>query len=192
MRYDLRHDLDSIGGVGIIGRVIVASLALYGIYPARAQQPSPPAPQPSLTPQQTEMVRPFLQPRPLPQGGEIIGFVSALLPGSPELRDVALPAAHVFARTDSGAPDQHGTETDSQGRFRIPVLPPGSYNVCASLPGFTTACASTTVANQNVSIPSPIALKPDGPVLRGCVTLKDGTPAIPARCHRTSRRALPK
>ena len=41
-------------------------------------------------------------------------------------------------------------------------------------------CSLVAVVNHNVTLVEPIALKPSGTAVRGCVTLKDGTPAVRA------------
>ncbi len=173
-----------------IGTIAAVSLLAFQ---ASAQQTSPQQPQSlqkptpeqieqalqKLTPAQADMVRPLLQQALPTQGGQIRGFVAASFPGNPKLRDVALPGAKVFVKKEDGEPDQDSvTSTNGIGRFSINQRPPGTYNVCASLTGFTTKCASITVGNQNVFLSQNLSLKPIGASLRGCVTLKDGTPAV--------------
>ena len=131
-----------------------------------------------LTPEQRAMVAPLLsQPLP-PRGGEIAGFVQASLPGNPAFRNVALPGAKVYVRNAEGEVDSSTvTATDGSGHFRIVSRPAGSYDVCADLPGFATGCQNVALAANGVVLPEPISLKPTGPSLRGCVTLRDGSPA---------------
>jgi hypothetical protein len=169
-----------------LGVCAITAVSLLG-FPVWAQQtPAQPAASQAqtlrdLTRAQTEMVRPFLQQGMPSQEGDIRGFVEASLPGNPDLRDVALPGAQVFVQKAGGQPDQASmTSTDRTGRFRIPSRPPGSYNVCATLQGFTTGCYSIPIVNHNVSLPESISLKPIGTAIRGCVTFKDGTPAVRA------------
>jgi hypothetical protein len=134
-----------------------------------------------LTPAQAEMVRPLLQRGSPTPGGEIRGFVAASLWEGLALRDGALPHAQVFVQTAAGGIDSQSlTQTNSQGRFHIPPRTPGVYNVCASLSGFAKGCSLVPVVNQNVTLPEPITLKPLGAAIRGCVTLKDSTPAVRA------------
>lgn len=134
-----------------------------------------------LTPAQVEMVKPILQRGAPTPGGEIRGFVTASLWEGAELRDTALPHARVFVETATGTVDeQSATQTNNQGRFHIPSRTQGVYNVCASLSGFAKGCSLVAVVNHNVTLVEPIALKPSGTTVRGCVTLKDGTPAVRA------------
>jgi len=132
-----------------------------------------------LSPAQAAMVKPLLQ-RGLPTpGGEIRGFVTAALREGLGLGDTALPNAQVFVQTPDGRIDQQTlTQTNGQGRFHIPLRPPGTYTVCAALKGFANGCRSVTIVNQNVSLPQAIEITPLGATIRGCAKLRDGTPAV--------------
>src|SRR5260370_21180270 len=115
----------------------------------------------SLTPAQTEMVRPLLQQGFPTSGGEIRGFVAAAPPGGLDLPEAALPHAQVFVQTaDGGIEQQSLTQTDSQGHFPIASRTPGTYHVSAARQGFATGCSAIQVVNHNVALPQPIALKP--------------------------------
>jgi hypothetical protein len=131
-----------------------------------------------LTPAQLEMINPMLQQTPTAPGGAIRGFVEAALPGKPGVREVALPGAKVYIQSAGGEVDQTTvTSTERGGHFYIVSRPPGSYDVCAALQGFTTGCYNVAVVNHNVNMQKPISLKPIGAAIRGCVTSKNGAPA---------------
>jgi hypothetical protein len=89
-------------------------------------------------------------------------------------------------RGDNGA-EQHPVQTDSRGRFMIPNLPADAYTICTSLSGFVRRCVPVTVPTHSVMIEDPVALRPEGKVVRGCVKLKDGSPGI--RVARSSQQS---
>jgi hypothetical protein len=164
---------------------ITAVPAVFGTVGAAAQTNSttttpgqPVAALQGLTTAQMEMIKPLLQQAPVPPGGEIHGFVSASLPSGVTLKDDALPNARVAVQTPGGEIESSATQTSSIGRFRILRQDPGTYNVCASLQGFVTNCSAVQVPNQNVAMLQPITLQPVGGSVAGCVTLKNGAPAI--------------
>ena len=133
----------------------------------------------NLTAEQRKMLTPLLSQPLAPSGSEIGGFVQAALPGNQPLRDVALPGAKVYARNADGEIDASTvTSTDGSGHFRIFSRPPGSYDICADLVGFATRCQNVAVVNCSAVLHEPISLKPTGTVVRGCVTLQDGSPAV--------------
>jgi hypothetical protein len=187
-----------------IGRSFVSAIMIIGASflcgvagsPAPAEPPQPFEKSEAfqkLTPQQRAMVLPLIQGRqgPPAPGGEIRGFVQAALPGNPGLGRAALADARVFVQTSGGPDQKSAARTNSQGRFRLPFLPPGKYRICATSDGFGTSCAETQLGNQNIFLPQPITLEPTGVTAHGCVTLNNGSPAsrAAAALHETAGAA---
>lgn len=167
--------LTTIAGITVMIVAIAARVPIVYSQATDEQQKKLEAALQKLTPAQQQMVRPLLQREAPSPGGEIHGFVAA---EGLELREGALPGAQVFVEKATGTiEDQSATRTNSQGRFRLPFRAPGVYNVCATLKGFAKSCTLVAVVNQNVTLVEPIKLKPEGTAIRGCVTMKDGTPA---------------
>jgi len=150
---------------------------------AQSQSQLPRAPQaptlPMMTPEQQATVQSQGQQQSAPQqGGQIVGFVEASLSGTSTLGEAGLPEVQVSIPAINGQPGQGRTvETNSVGRFRTPILAPGSYSICAARDGFTTSCVKAEVTDHNVGLDQPTEIKPVGSALRGCVTLKGGSPA---------------
>jgi hypothetical protein len=131
-----------------------------------------------MTPAQRSMVEPVLRLQlPLQVGGQVSGSVAASFPGNPSLREIALPGAEVFVRGPTGANPVAPVQTTSRGHFRLGALAPGPYMTCATKDGFATSCVSVTVTDHNLSLTEPINIAPIAIAVRGCVTLKDGSPA---------------
>jgi hypothetical protein len=175
-----RCDVKRAGILGPFAGALLLCAGLTGAVrtaPACAQQTQERT-LPTLSPEQEAMIKPILALGPPNAGGTISGYVEASLPGNVPSREVALPQAQVYLQTPNG--DIAGktmVETDGSGRFLLGRRTPGIYNVCGSMLGFASGCSQVQIVDHSVSLLQPLALKPVGRVLRGCVTMKDGSPA---------------
>lgn len=92
---------------------------------------------------------------------------------------VPLPEAAIYAKNASTGVNSPTVLSDLYGAFHIP-LANGSYRICWSKPGFTSACTTTiyTVTN-NTRNAGPLALAPALPhKVRGTARLADGSPCL--------------
>jgi hypothetical protein len=122
------------------------------------------------------------------RSGSIHGHVAALLqsdtvaatnklPRRIELPDAAVTATNVQTQLPSAA-----VTTNAHGYYQIHNLPSGTYQVCATLSGFTDqsgastkAClpGNVTVTDFNVVVGEDVRLKPKSPFIFGRVLLAD-------------------
>jgi hypothetical protein len=117
--------------------------------------------------------------RPLPGGGihghvvvEVKDFATVAAVGAGLFR-MELPGASVTAKNVGTGTTSSPVPTNAHGYFQLPTLPPGTYQVCASAPGFSTACspANVTVTNFTVVLPQEVQLQPKAAFIAGKVTL---------------------
>ena len=110
--------------------------------------------------------------------GSIHGLVLAEVHENGALTDMAAPDANVKVRNASGAIVGEAS-TNLAGIFASPLLPAGSYRVCAGAVGFVETCSSdpVTLVDASKALREPIAMTAQAGALHGRVTLKDGSPA---------------
>jgi hypothetical protein len=102
------------------------------------------------------------------QSGSIFGVVKD---GS----GAVLPGATVEARSPSSI-GVRSTTTDSQGSYRFPALPPGVYEVTATLQGFVPAKLADVKVSLGVQLPVELTLKLAG--VTETVTVTSESPLI--------------
>jgi Carboxypeptidase regulatory-like domain len=110
------------------------------------------------------------------QSGSIIGVVKD---GS----GAVLPGATVEARSPSSI-GVRSTTTDAQGAYRFPALPPGTYEVSASLQGFTPAKIGEARVDLGKQLTIDLTLKLAG--VSESVTVSAESPLIDAKASATT------
>lgn len=79
-----------------------------------------------------------------PAGAQVVpGTLSGSITGEAgaAVRDAAIAVTHVATRQGAAA-----ARSDSAGRYQVPNLVPGTYDVSVSAPGFRTSVATVTIA----------------------------------------------
>ena len=107
------------------------------------------------------------------QTGSLEGTVLHSVSNSPIRKATVALSGNQFRLTAS---------TDSEGRYQFTALPPGTYKVVASLPGFADRPAPRPIllgAETKATVP-PLRLRPQG-ILSGRVLDEDGDPIPNAR-----------
>ena len=123
----------------------------------------------------------------IPIGGAIHGHVAVFLrggkPGEATSGRIELPGAEVTAKNIATGITSPAVSTNAHGYFQIPRLVPGSYQVCASAPGFAPSCivASVAVSSFAVILPEDVSPLPKEPVIAGSVLLTGNTPCFTDR-----------
>src|SRR6187401_520841 len=110
------------------------------------------------------------------QSGSIIGVVKD---GS----GAVLPGATVEARSPSSI-GVRSTTTDAQGAYRFPALPPGTYEISASLQGFTPAKIGEARVDLGKQLSIDLTLKLAG--VSESVTVSAESPLIDAKASATT------
>src|SRR5215813_11828534 len=115
---------------------------------------------------------------PLPGGGihghvvvDVKDIGTATAAGGPF--HMELPGASVTAKNVGTGTTSSAVMTNAHGYFQLPILPPGTYQVCATAPGFSGAClpGNVAVTNFTVVLPEGIQLQPKEAFIAGKVTL---------------------
>jgi hypothetical protein len=107
------------------------------------------------------------------QSGSIVGVVKD---GS----GAVIPGATVEARSPSSI-GVRSTTSDAQGTYRFPALPPGTYEVTASLQGFTPAKIGDAVVSLGKQLTIDLTLKLAG--VAESVTVSAESPLIDAKAN---------
>jgi outer membrane receptor protein involved in Fe transport len=110
------------------------------------------------------------------QTGSIVGVIK-------DASGAVLPGATVEARSPSLI-GVRSTTTDEQGAYRFPALPPGTYEVTASLQGFTAAKASEVLVQLGKQFTVDLSLKLAG--VAESVTVTAESPLIDTKASATT------
>ncbi len=113
------------------------------------------------------------------RGGQVHGFVVAQFPNAPATL-IHLPDVTIYLRNTLSGKKSGKVTTNALGHFITGNEKPGPYQVCAEAAGFVAACDSKviTVVEGTVVLDHDVMLVPDGQVVQGRVTFKDGNPCF--------------